>query len=378
MKQKNLVSRLSLLIFFSLIFFQVAVNNREKTPSRFSTPAAINSAQLTQVSQIKINNNSDWGGLSSYPWFQGNGTFLDPYIISNISINIPIQYPGEIFCMAISNSSVYFIIQNCKFVLNCYSSYFFYTAGIYLEDVENGIIYNNEFNNNFEASSIKLLNCNNVSLINNNAYGASTGFAILSSYNTNTSGNSITDCLFAIYLNNCDNSSFCNNEIRLTENHPNYGYDSHYIGFSLSYSDFNNISENHFYCISIPLEVYGSLGNIIENNYFHTCIIYNPEIVLNAVLLTSIISMVGIIIFLSVIARKYPQRGIMGGRISIILTIGIMGLLAYGVYNWSLVTHFYKRIAYTVSLIPLFGVNLTILILSLLLIRKHSSRSQSN
>ena len=114
MKQKNIVSKLILLIFISLIFFQATVNNMDKTSSSNSNPPIIRSAQLTQVSRFEIIGNSGWAGLSSMPWFQGTGTFHDPYIISNISINTI----GFHCCISIKTSDVYFIIQNSKFLLD--------------------------------------------------------------------------------------------------------------------------------------------------------------------------------------------------------------------------------------------------------------------
>ncbi len=378
MNQKKLVSRLILLLLFSILFFQAALFYRVKASPNFFASTTLNSAQLTPVNRIEINSNSDWIGLSGYPWFQGNGTFLDPYIISNISIYGDINDRNNI---AINNSSVYFIIQNSRFVLDA-NFIGLGVAGIYLQNVENGTIYNNEFNNADEASCIELRECYNISIVKNNAIEGFYGFNIHDSEKINVSNNVITDCFSGISLNNCNYSSFYNNEIRLTENYYSVahkrGYEPNNYGISLYYSNFNNISENHFYCIPYPIfDYYNSVGNIIENNIIHSCDRYDPMIVLNAEFLISFLSMVGIIILLSVIARKYPQRKRMVGIVSIILSFGIMGLLTHGAYNVGLVVAWYQRMYYIMGLVALIGVNLTLLILSSRLIIKKTSRSNS-
>jgi hypothetical protein len=133
----------------------------------------------------------------------------------------------------------------------------------------------------------------------------------------------------------------------------------------MSDSHFNTITENHFYCIPNPFEYWGSnTGNVIENNFVHSCVIYNPRTVLVVELLISSISMVSIIISLYVVARKYPRRKKLVGIVSTVITLGIMGILGHGAYNLSFLTA-WDSIIYGVALIPLIGVNLAILILSM-------------
>ncbi len=95
-----------------LMFTHLALNRGDKIISSNKSPVVVNTAQLTEINySIYINNNSDWGALSGNSWFQGSGTFLDPYIISNITIINPrFPYTSRI---SIINTTVYFIIQNC-------------------------------------------------------------------------------------------------------------------------------------------------------------------------------------------------------------------------------------------------------------------------
>jgi len=379
MQHKKYIILLIFLMISGLNFTQLALNRGDKIISSNKSPVIVNTAQLTEISPITISQNSDWGALSGNSWFQGSGTLLDPYIISNITINNDMEMTTKSYCILINNTDVSFVIQGCVLSLRTYGSGGFYSAGIFLQNVEKGLIYNNEFHNYFDKACIRVFDCFNVSIVKNNANDAFYGFSILSSYNINTSGNSITDCFESISLSHCNYSSFYNNEIRLTENYPKIspGSDYYNYGITLYYSNFNNISENHFYCIPNPLNLYESEGNVIENNYFYSCVFYNPKTVLTIELLISSISMVSLIIPLYVITHKYPRRKKLVGIVSTAITLGIMGLLAHGAYILNLLGGWYT-ILYGVALIPLIGANLIILILSIRLIRKSRTTPRKN
>ena len=68
----------------------------------------------------------------------------------------------------------------------------------------------------------------------------------------------------------------------------------------------------------------------------------------------------------------------MVGIVSTAITLGIMVLLGHGVYNTMMLRGIQRIVESLMFLYPLIGVNLAILILSIKLIRKSSSRSQSN
>lgn len=373
MKQKSLVSRLILLIIFFLIFFQAALNNRDKTYSSDSNLPVIRSAQLTQVSQFEIIGNSGWGGLSGNPWFEGSGTFLDPYIISNISIICDDWDIDNLYCILIKNSDVYFIIQNSRFFFNSYGASGYEIAAIYLENVENGIIYNNEFNSD-DSESIQLRDSNNVNLINNNINKGGIGIYIISSNNINTSGNSITDCYGGISSGSSHSNSFYNNEIRLTDNFfRKFGLsDPWYYGISLYSSSYNNITENHFYCIPRPIDYRESnFGNLVENNYIHTCAFYDYHRILDIEMIISGLLLIGGIIAIVVQHFRFPNKRKVLGIISVIISLCTMGLLTHGVYNLNYgYIPYWERQYYQIGLVFLFLGSLAFLLLGINLIRK--------
>ncbi|GAH32698.1 unnamed protein product, partial [marine sediment metagenome] len=216
---------------------------------------------------IRINNNSDWGALSGNSWFQGSGTFLDPYIISNITINIP-RFPYYTSSIRIINTTAYFIIQNCVVdyinIMNT-TAYFIVQdcalkdSPLYLANVEKGLIYNNELHK-YGDYSLRLRDCYNVSIVRNNAFD---GFRIRDSEKINVSNNVITDAFTGISLSQSSNCSIWRNEIRLTDNYirSNYVQIDYVTGIRIFGSYFNTITENHFYCIPNPFEGNGGLGN---------------------------------------------------------------------------------------------------------------------
>ncbi len=385
MLHKKYIIPLIFLTISGLMFTPIALNRGDKILSSNNSPVIVNTAQLTVINySIRINNNSDWGALSGNSWFQGSGTFLDPYNSSNIAIiNRIYPYQSSIWIInttayfiiqncaldyiSIRNTTAYFIIQNCALKDEC----------LYLENVEKGLIYNNELQKYGSGYSLQLRDCYNVSIVRNNAIN---GFYVRDSERINVSNNAITDAYSGIILVRSSNCSIWRNEIRLTDNYIRryYWLIDYVSGITMSGSNFNTITENHFYCIPNAFEYWGSnIGNVIENNYVHSCVMYNPKTVLVVELLISSISMVSLIIPLYVVARKYPRRKKLVGIVSIAITLGIMGILGHGAYNYSFLMS-WDIIFCGMALIPLIGVNLAILLLSIRLIIKASSRSQSN
>ena len=92
-------------------------------------------------SQIIIDDSSpgsNWAFTNAtYSWCNGAGTWEDPYIIENVTIN-----PGSGSAITVENSNVYFIIKNCTIRNTGGSSE---DAGIKLINVNNSRILGNKF-----------------------------------------------------------------------------------------------------------------------------------------------------------------------------------------------------------------------------------------
>ncbi len=147
------------------------------------------------VNYIHVNNN--WTLTNStYTWCHGAGTWSNPYVIENVTINAANSPTGSGIYIQNSPSNIYFIIRNCS-VTNARNKTYSYDgdSGIRLYSVYNGkIIENNCSYNNY--SGISLYNSNNNSITGN-----------IVDYNINPYLYYGVSYSFGIYLYNSDNNS---------------------------------------------------------------------------------------------------------------------------------------------------------------------------
>lgn len=125
---------------------------------------------------------------SNYDWCSGSGTWSDPYVIENVTIN----GEGSRTCITIQNSNVFFKIKNCTL----------YNAGtgptrmgIKLDNVQDGLLINNSCVQN--GMGIYLVSCHNITVLGNNAsYNIYSGIYVRTSSQENEiSGNIASDNL---------------------------------------------------------------------------------------------------------------------------------------------------------------------------------------
>ena len=91
---------------------------------------------------IPIHVNNNWSEtVVTYDWVTGSGTWTDPYVIEDITIDAQGSGSG----IFIENTDEYFIIRNCTIYDTSQWNYVTegYDAGIKLENTDNGMIYNN-------------------------------------------------------------------------------------------------------------------------------------------------------------------------------------------------------------------------------------------
>ncbi len=187
-------------------------------------------------------------------WCSGAGTWNNPYVIENITIN-SVNYSS---CIEIRNSDAYFIIKNCE-VFNSGSYTNIYEAGIKINNTDNGKLINN--NCSFNQNGIFLEKSQNITIsgnfINNNDKGI---YLRYSKYN-NISCNNIVDntggiCLFFY----SDDNSILKNSIN-----------NNYAGIEFHSINDNNVSENTIQdntngIVFIRSNDNTISGNIINNN----------------------------------------------------------------------------------------------------------------
>ena len=129
--------------------------------------------------------NTDWDTIDDNPWCSGAGTWADPYIIENVSIDA--QDSGS--CILIQNSRKYFRIENCTLIGSESGSLYNPQGGIKTYNTTNGLMINNNCSNNNGAGIVISEESHNHTIMQNllfkNKYG-------VRAYN-NTSNNSIIE-----------------------------------------------------------------------------------------------------------------------------------------------------------------------------------------
>ncbi|MFX0070066.1 MAG: right-handed parallel beta-helix repeat-containing protein [Candidatus Hermodarchaeota archaeon] len=191
-------------------------------------------------------------------WIQNKtGTFDDPHIIENVTIN------GNNLtdCIRIEDSIDFFIIRNCTLYNS--SSIDGYAA-IYLLGTSNGTIINNNCSNNNHASIYLMASCYNITIRGNyadNLYITNSQYGIYLSgtcHNNTISNNRIYDNVIqGIGLNSqCRDNVILNNTII----ECNTGI---YLGTN---SNNNTLEKNTIEDNSIGIHVYSSYNNTILNN----------------------------------------------------------------------------------------------------------------
>ncbi|NPD89769.1 MAG: hypothetical protein HGN29_13740 [Asgard group archaeon] len=260
----------------------------------------------------------NWTWAVDQYWCSGSGIVTDPYVIEDLEIIAR----GTGSCISIINSREYFSIENC---IVSDSGTDLTDAGIYLSNVTNGELVDNDCSNNGYAG-ILLSNCTDCVVSSNivhsnvrgivlddsnyntlsgnniydNSYGISTigfwneifentietnldyGISILSgSHNNTVDENIIKDSIYGIAASDTNQNTISNNEISSNsyglylENTDdniisNNEISSNSYGLYLENTDDNiisnnEISDNSLYGICIEL---GSNGSLIYSNYF--------------------------------------------------------------------------------------------------------------
>ncbi len=224
------------------IFFAIAVSNISISVYLISNDGTIEtnlknpkSSGYWTMNFIHIDDN--WSATATtYDWCSGDGSWSNPYIIENVTINASGSPTGS--GILINNSkNDYFIIRNCS-VYNGGSGT--EDAGIKLENTNNGILTNNNCSYNDYNGIILFNNCEN-NTISENTANDNNNFGI--NLNTNCNDNTISgnkannNGVHGIRLwNSCSDNTVLGNNAN----------DNNQIGIRLRYSSNNNIiTENN-------------------------------------------------------------------------------------------------------------------------------------
>ena len=170
----------------------------------------LRSSQWVLSSPIIINETDpahNWAStVASEPWCSGSGIWTDPYIIQNVTIDLQ-EATGS--CISIIHSNVYFQIRNC-ILLNS-GWVIFNSAGIYLDNTNNGQLLSNNCSNH-SYNGITLFQSDNNTISGNFASNNQNGIELdYSDYNTITGNAPSSNSYKGIDLRSSDNNTITGN-----------------------------------------------------------------------------------------------------------------------------------------------------------------------
>ena len=256
---KNKTQKIVIISVFLVFAFLITLVRYNQDPSlgkyqSFTTDENIKRADidisytLTGGAGIYIDDSDpshDWStNEATYDWIDGSGTLGDPYEILNV------LFDGEgrdIHLIIIKNSYAYFRIEEC-ILYNCNYN------GIYLENVENGIISN--VNTSYCSNGIRLVNSNYTriqGIFARNNYNS--GITVLGGSTNRIKNSSISNGRGIILGGGTFNNDVLENIITTGGLHD--------YGIFIDQSQYNNVTNNLF---SDFQQKYGILLGSSDNN----------------------------------------------------------------------------------------------------------------
>ncbi|MHA1190671.1 MAG: NosD domain-containing protein [Promethearchaeota archaeon] len=160
---------------------------------------------------IYVNNN--WTEtVSMYNYVSGSGTWGDPYLIEDITIDAQNSGSG----ILIENTDEYFIIRNCTIYDTSQWNGVSYDAGIKLYYTDNGTIYNNTIYDT-EYAGIYLYNADNNTIYENILYQNDIwGIDNHWCFNNRIINNTVSANFVDIGFYNCENMTLRDNQMQLS------------------------------------------------------------------------------------------------------------------------------------------------------------------
>jgi len=325
-KNPRLLLTIGMLFYFiSALTLQnyslIKENQRIFEKDNLDSPTLKISDYWNNITFIHINNDN-WSS-TDVDWIQNRtGTWDDPHIIENITIN----GGGSGSCIIIENSNEFFIIRNCTFynsgpLIN--QQTFHFDAGIKLVNTSNGLIMNNNCsdtmvgiivvisfnitisrnavdNNKWGISSLASNNItisennlkdngagvieavsNNINITNNTINNNSLGILLNSGYNNTLSRNNMTECGLFLTGNQEEISSHVVDDTNLVNGNPfyylinenglgkeNFTNPGQIILINCSDSLISDLSISHATC---GIFLYYCDNNTIQNNNISHC-----------------------------------------------------------------------------------------------------------
>lgn len=272
-KNKKIFILASLVILFSLTPILLSSLNQNTRPEGPYKKESLATSGFWNLSFIHVDNN--WSSTTStYAWCSGDGSWDNPYLIENVTIDA--SSSPIVSGIWIQNSNDYFIIRNST-IFNAGSGSS--GAGIRLTFIENGQFTKNTISDNYRG--ITLWNTDNCSffdnsLIDNGGQGITLEYSEENKIIENTANGSQYYALFIASLSH--NNTVLGNDFNSNTGSANDGTGIH-IQYSLDCEIYENKLDYNEYGIRLVdgAENTTIYNNIIENNNIYGVYVDNSS-----------------------------------------------------------------------------------------------------
>ena len=218
LKKKQLILGFLILVSMSFPFYSMSslnFNNAERM--KYDYDNTLRSSQWVVSSPIIVNESDptqNWASTAaSEPWCSGSGIWSDPYIIQDVTLDLQ-GTSGS--CISIFDSNIYFQIKECKFLNSGWGIYD--SAGIYLDNTNNGRLLNNNCSNH-NFNGIYLTECDNNTISGNIVSNNQNGIKLdYSHYNTIAGNAPNSNSANGIDIVSSDNNTITGNVLSFNSN----------------------------------------------------------------------------------------------------------------------------------------------------------------
>jgi parallel beta-helix repeat protein len=249
-KKQNYINNINIFVLITLFFTQSnilgnlspeIINKNTSNLNILNYPIAAGDHD-----PIFINGTTELESFINDEGLLGEGTKDSPYIIENFIIDA-----GTANGIDIRNTDTYLIIQNCVIGWGVVSD----NSGIYLNNVSNIIINNNDLD--YNRYGIFMIRSNNSIIFENNMNNNDDGIKLYESNNNTLSKNNAININNGIILYKSNNNTLSGN----------YACFHSKIGIDLTISDYNTLSGNNAsYNDEYGFDISGSSNNVISEN----------------------------------------------------------------------------------------------------------------
>lgn len=255
-KFSNLIVLSSILILLSLspilLYSTNTLIGSTKTPFNKESPKT---SGFWNLPFIHVNNN--WSDTAStYDWCTGSGSWSDPYIIENVTIDAG----ADGSCIIIQNSNDYFLINNCTLINSGTSGY---DAGITLNQANNGRIEKTNCSTNYLGIYLHMSENNTIdsNIINSNL---GSGIVLYHSKNNTFIGNNESGSwYYGLFINSVsDNNRIIGNTFNYNTGAATYGDGIRIVG-SVNCTIYGNTLRHNEKGLIIDNNAH---NNTVENN----------------------------------------------------------------------------------------------------------------